>query len=138
MLAVYMMSNAKRRPIPEDRCQRCRHACRSRSWLLLLLLPESHKTDTRDLDDLESHTRNITLGLALSTESCNQHLIVLIHEVQATVVWYCGRWSAVAIIIMASPRHTECGDLLSVLDELNTNTLSNGRVWLLGLNTDLF
>jgi len=32
----------------------------------------------------------------------------------------------------------ESGDLLSVLDELDTNALANGRVGLLGLDSDFF
>ena len=34
-------------------------------------------------------------------------------------------------------KRTESGDLLSVLDELHTNALPNGRVRLFGLNSDL-
>ena len=30
----------------------------------------------------------------------------------------------------------EGGDLLSILDQLNTHTLADGGIWLLGLNTD--
>lgn len=60
-----------------------------RSWLLLLLLPQSGKTNTGDLDDLEADTWNISLGLALATETGKQDLVVLVDEVQATIVWNC-------------------------------------------------
>ena len=62
---------------------------RLRPGLLLLLLPQRRKTDTRDLDDLETHTGNITLGLALATETGEEDFVVLVHEVQATVVGDC-------------------------------------------------
>lgn len=65
------------------------HAHCLRTGLLLLLLPQSEQTDTGNLDDLESHTGNITLGLALTTETSQEHLVVLVHEVQATVVGDC-------------------------------------------------
>lgn len=57
-----------------------------RPRLLLLLLPEGKQTDAGNLDDLESNTGNITLGLALATETSQQDLVVLVYEVQATVV----------------------------------------------------
>lgn len=59
-----------------------------RSWLLLLLLPQSRKSNTGDLDDLETHTGNISLRLALTSETSKQDLVVLIDEVQATIVWH--------------------------------------------------
>jgi hypothetical protein len=60
-----------------------------RPGLLLLLLPQRAETDTRDLDDLETDTGNITLGLALATETSEEDLVVLIDEVEATVVGDC-------------------------------------------------
>ena len=54
--------------------------------LLLLLLPQSGETDTGNLDDLEADTGNITLGLALTTETGQENLVVLVDEVQATVI----------------------------------------------------
>lgn len=136
------------------------HAHCLRTGLLLLLLPQSEQTDTGNLDDLESHTGNITLGLALTTETSQEHLVVLVHEVQATVVGDCcgHHVSAHHIRAIGSARvfegsvarlnskcrgdeegvvRTESGDLLSVLDQLHTHTLSDGGVGLLGLDTDL-
>ena len=73
---------------------RCLHCCEKeeevddlRSWLLLLLLPQSGKTNTGNLDDLEANTWNISLGLALASETGKQDLVVLVDEVQATIVW---------------------------------------------------
>ena len=92
----------------------------SGSWLLLLLLPQSQQGDTGDLNDLESDTWDITLSLTLSTETGQKDLVVLVNEVQTTIVW------------------NESSDLLTVLDQLDSDTLSNGGVWLLGLDTNLF
>jgi hypothetical protein len=44
------------------------------------------KTDSGDLDDLETDTRNISLGLSLTTETGEQDLVVLVHEIQTTVI----------------------------------------------------
>ena len=52
----------------------------------LLLLPERQETDTRDLNDLEADTGNITLSLTPATETGDQDLVVLVDEVQATIV----------------------------------------------------
>ena len=52
----------------------------------LLLLPERKKTDTGHLDDLETDTGNITLSLTPATEARDQDLVVLVDEVEATIV----------------------------------------------------
>ena len=52
----------------------------------LLLLPESKKADTRDLDDLETNTGDITLSLTPATETGDEDFVVLVDEVQATIV----------------------------------------------------
>ena len=88
-------------------------------WLLLLLLEESQEGDSGDLDDLETNTGDITLSVARATETRDENLIVLVDEVEATVVGH------------------EGSDLLAVLDELNTHALTHCRVGLLRLDTDL-
>ena len=106
----------------------------------LLLLPESEETDTRDLDDLETDTGNITLGLAATTETRDEDFVVLIDKVQAAVILAGHRYQHYAPVSQQTKGETygdEGGDLLAVLDELHTDTLPDGRVGLLGLNTDL-
>lgn len=58
--------------------------------------------------------------MTLTTETGHQNFVVLLNVVQTTV------------------SGDECGDLLAVLNQLNTNALSDGRVRLLSLDTDLF
>jgi hypothetical protein len=52
----------------------------------LLLLPQSKETDTGNLYNLEPDTRNITLCLALATETSDEDLVVLVDKIEATVV----------------------------------------------------
>lgn len=54
--------------------------------------------------------------MTLTTEACDQYLVVLFDVVQATVTRYKGRY------------------LLAVLNELNPNALANGGVRLFGFN----
>lgn len=55
--------------------------------------------------------------MTFTTETSDQDFIVLFNVVQATVTG------------------NECGDFLSVLDQLNTNALADGRVRLLSFDT---
>jgi hypothetical protein len=87
--------------------------------LFLLSLEQSQERDTANLHNLESNTGDITDSVSRSTKASYQHFIVLIHKVQATI------------------SGDESSDLLGVLDELHSHALSNGRVGLFGLNTDL-
>jgi hypothetical protein len=77
--------------------------CPLRSRLLLLLLPQRRQTNTRDLDDLESNTGNITLRLTLTTESSEQDLVVLVYEVETTIV---GNYISLAIVLII-PSHPQ-------------------------------
>ncbi len=126
----------------------------------LLLLPERQKTNAGNLDDLETDTGNITLSLTPTTEAGDQDLIVLVDEVEATIVLQNGsiRIGAHRRVTRPEPRLLESapgptghrkrgrkmgtyrherGDLLSVFDELDTDALADGRVGLLGFNADL-
>lgn len=78
-----------------------------RTGLLLLLLPESEQTNTRNLDDLETNTGNITLGLTLTTETGEENLVVLVDEVQTTVIGDCMRFPLVSDLFLGCPVRLE-------------------------------
>ena len=90
-----------------------------RTRLLLLVLEQSEQRHAGHLHHLETHSGNITDGVSFTSESCNEHLVVLVDKVEATVV-----------------RH-ERRDLLSVLDELHTRALTDSGVRLLRLDANL-
>ena len=85
--------------------------------LLLLLAEQGEKGGLGHAHHLETDSRNITHGVTRTTETGNQHLVVLVHVVQATIA------------------RNEGSDLLAVLDQLHTHALTNGGVGLLGLHT---
>lgn len=86
--------------------------------LLLAVGEESPETSVGDLDDLETNAGNISLGLTLTTETRDEDLVVLVDVCEGTV-----------------PRD-EGSDLLTVLDKLHSDSLTNGRVRLLSLDTE--
>ena len=87
--------------------------------LLLLVAPEGHQAAAGDLDDLETHTGKITLRVSGTTEAGNEHLIVLVNEGHTTITRHVG------------------SDSLVVLLELDSDTLTDGGVGLLGFDSDL-
>ena len=85
-----------------------------------LLAPEkSIEGDVSNFADLESDSRDVTNGVALSTEPRHQNLVILLHKVETAVVGDKG------------------GDLLAVFDQLNSDALADSGVRLLGLNANL-
>ena len=90
-----------------------------RPWPLLLAGEEGVERNVGDLDDLEPDSGDVTDSVALPAETGDQHFVVLLDKVETTVLGH------------------EGGDLLGVLDQLNTDTLPDGGVGLLSLDTDL-
>uniref|UniRef100_A0A8C9AQP3 Uncharacterized protein n=1 Tax=Prolemur simus TaxID=1328070 RepID=A0A8C9AQP3_PROSS len=68
-------------------------------------------------DNLKADSRNVTNGMTFSTKSSNQNFIVFLNKVQATIVGYKG-----------------C-DVLAIRDQLDPDTLPDGRIWLFGFNS---
>ena len=85
--------------------------------LLLLLTEQSKEGGLGDANNLETDTGDITDGMTGTTETSNEDFIVFINVVQTTIA------------------RNEGGDLLTVLDKLNTDALTNSRVRLLSFNT---
>ena len=87
--------------------------------LLLLSTEQSEERGLGNAHHFETDSWNITNSVTRTTESSNQNLIVLIHKVQTTIT------------------RNEGSDLLSVLDQLNTDALTNSRVGLLSFHSTI-
>ena len=81
--------------------------------------PECEETATSNLGDEETHAGQVTDGVTGTTETLNKNLVVLVAEGHTTITG------------------DEGGDSLVVFFELDSDTLSNTGVRLLGLDTDL-
>lgn len=68
---------------PQTTCQHVSNMLKGRDSISANLRV---KTNTGDLDDLEANTGDISLGLALTTETGEEDLVVLVDEVQTTVI----------------------------------------------------
>ena len=89
------------------------------TWLLFLAAVQGVQADAGHLDDFETDTGEITDGVAGSAQTSDENLVVLLHEVQATIVG------------------DEGDDLLAVLDQLDADALTDSGVRLLGLDSNL-
>lgn len=102
----------------------------------LFLLPEREKTNARYLHNLEAYTWDITLGFTTTTETRDKDFVVLVNEVQATVVLGHQKRSAIWMEGTERAYRHEGRDFFTILDELYTNTLADGGVGLLCLDTN--
>ena len=116
------------------------HECYYRNdlctWLLLLLLEQSEKADTRHLGNLEADTGNITLGVTGATETSDENFVLRISIRQQNITYAITTYVFLEEVKATIAGH-EGSDLLAVLDELDTDRLTNGRVRLLGLNSSV-
>ena len=60
------------------------------SWSLLLAVEQGQQRHIGHLDDLEANAGNITDGVARATETGNEHLVILLDVVEATVIGHEG------------------------------------------------
>ena len=81
--------------------------------------PKGEKRCASALHDLESNSWQISDGVSGTSESSDKHLVVIVNKTHSSISW------------------DEGGDLFTVLLELNSDTFTDSRVWLLGLDSDL-
>lgn len=58
--------------------------------------------------------------MTFATKPSNQNLIIFLNKIQTTIIGYKG------------------GDFLAILDQLDPDTLPDGRIWLFGFNPYFF
>uniref|UniRef100_A0A8C8Y8N1 Uncharacterized protein n=1 Tax=Panthera leo TaxID=9689 RepID=A0A8C8Y8N1_PANLE len=76
--------------------------------------------DVGYFDDLKANSRKVTNSMTFATKSRNQNLTVFLNKIQTTIIGYKG------------------GDFLAILDQLDSDTLPDGRIWPFGFNPYFF
>lgn len=107
-----------------------------RTRLLLLAFVQCEQRHARHLDHLEAAAWDISLGLASLSETRDQHLILHGKVSDRDKGMGCDAVQGAHVLVdevQAAVARDEASNLLSVLDELHPDTLTNGRVGLLGL-----
>ena len=87
---------------------------------MLLLAEQRTQSNPGNLHNLEANARDIPDRVTLSAKTRHQNFVVFIDKIQTTV------------------SRDEARNLLTVLDELHANALTNSRVWLFRFDTNLF
>ncbi|CAD7669468.1 unnamed protein product [Nyctereutes procyonoides] len=67
--------------------------------------------------NLKVDSRNVTNSMTFATKSSHQNLIIFLNKIQTTIIGY-------------NTQHRYNCDLFAILDQLDPDTLPDGRIWL--------
>uniref|UniRef100_A0A4X2MF02 Uncharacterized protein n=1 Tax=Vombatus ursinus TaxID=29139 RepID=A0A4X2MF02_VOMUR len=81
---------------------------------------QGQKRNICNFYNLESDSRNITNSMTFFTKSSNQNFVIFLNKVQAAIIGNKG------------------SDFFAIINQLDSHTLPDGRIGLLGFHTNFF